>query len=473
MIAVAVREPAYAGAAPRTSQLDELLRRFGSADFALMGPEHAVRAWCIADDFHDLDIWVSRSTAGIVERALTDVGAVRLDRGALEPRLQHRQWWLPGCGRGSIVDVTVGDLRVGPLQLCAERSITTSIVVSDDPHEVLPYPRLTGRSAIVDLLIRPLLRGRVPEASRVDEARTAWRRLDVVDRHQACDDFTACLGRGLAADVAEVLDGEAPSDDLPRRARRRLSIASLRPSALGSTWAARHEIAGTDPGPFGLTARGALVAFVGTDGSGKTSLSERVERELAHLGYEVRREYLGMARSNLPGLATLRRLVRGPDDEALAPSTDAPAPTTSPSVVHTVGAWCYAVDYAFRSLFRLRPAVRRREVVLCDRWVTDLRRGPAPGSRASLAAERLAGRPQVMVLASAPAEVIVARKRERTLAQAAAEQAELALLTAEYDAFPDTIGLVADTSGAIDTVDPVDAIVRAIVAATHRSPSTN
>lgn len=449
----------------RAAQLAGLLERIRGADFALMGPNDAARNWCVAADFHDLDLWVSRSTAHIVDRALRELGAVRLGQDALEPRLQHRQWWLPGPDRGAIVDVTVGDLRVGPMLLCDERSITTA-AMSDG---LMTGPRLTGHAGIADLLVRPLLRGRVPENRRLNQARNVWGELAEADRHRTADAFASVLGRRFTGEAVEVLEGSAPNASLPRRARLRLAVASLKPSALRSTWTARYEILGTGLGPFGLPSRGALVAFVGTDGSGKTTLAERLEVELDRLGYQVDCEYLGMARSNLPGLAVLRRLVRGPDEVALAPRTDCGAATNvsnPPRLARTLGAWCYAIDYAFRSLVRLRPAVRHRSVVLCDRWVTDLRRGPAPGSSASRVAECLAGRPHVMVLASAPADVIVGRKPERTLAEAAAEQADLALLIAEFDAFPGTVGLEADTSGA--GVDPIGMLVAAVVAATHR-----
>jgi len=450
----------------RAVQLEELLGRLAGSDVALMGPADAARNWCSADDFHDLDLWATRSTAHIVDRVLAGMGAVRLDQEAPEPRLQHRQWWLPGADRGAIVDVTVGDLRVGPMQLCPEQSITTSVTASGSDGS-LPRPRFTGHAAIADLVVRPLLRGRVPEAGRLDEARRKWEELTVPEQRRIADSLATDLGSRLVADVVSVLDGAAPSDELPRRARRRLMASSLQPAALRSTWAARHEIIGAGHGPFGLPARGALVAFVGTDGSGKTTLTERLELELDRLGYEVEREYLGMARSNLPGLATLRRLVRGPDESALAPRTNSTMTTASTaSLARTLGAWCYAFDYAFRSAVRLRPAVRRGSVVLCDRWVTDLRRGPAPGSRASIAAERAAGKPQVIVLASAPADVIVARKPERTVEEAAAEQAALAKVIAEYDATPGSAGLVADTSGT--GPDPLGEIVAAVVAATHR-----
>jgi thymidylate kinase len=85
----------------------------------------------------------------------------------------------------------------------------------------------------------------------------------------------------------------------------------------------------------------------------------------------------------------------------------------------------YVLDYAWRSVRRVRPAVRRGHVVICDRWVTDLRRHPAPNSPAARLAEWLVGAPDVFVLADAPAEEMVARKGERSVEESRSEQESL------------------------------------------------
>ena len=95
-----------------------------------------------------------------------------------------------------------------------------------------------------------------------------------------------------------------------RRARRQLVTATLAPRSLPATWAQRRTIApaGRSAGPLGLRTRGAVVALVGTDGSGKSSVSSALAAELAELGVPTRSVYFGMARGNLPGVTLARRL---------------------------------------------------------------------------------------------------------------------------------------------------------------------
>jgi thymidylate kinase len=108
--------------------------------------------------------------------------------------------------------------------------------------------------------------------------------------------------------------------------------------------------------------------------------------------------------------------------------------------------------------------VRRREVVICDRYVYDLRESPWPGSLASTFAERIVPRPDVLVLPDAPVELIHARKPERTLADQTAQQGRFRDLLASRPARVADVRV--DTSGA--DPDGVADVVAAVVTAAHR-----
>jgi thymidylate kinase len=128
-----------------------------------------------------------------------------------------------------------------------------------------------------------------------------------------------------------------------------------------------------------------------------------------------------------------------------------------------MAAWYYALEYGWRYLSTVALPRRQGRVVICDRYVYDLRESPWPGSRAAAFAERLVPRPDVLVLPDAPPEVIHARKPERSLADQAAQQAALKVLLAEHPAR--AANLIIDTSG--PTPHPEADVVRAVYSAAH------
>ena len=129
-----------------------------------------------------------------------------------------------------------------------------------------------------------------------------------------------------------------------------------------------------------------------------------------------------------------------------------------------LAAWYYAAEYCWRYLTAVSPGVRRRDVVICDRYVYDLRESPWPGSLASRVAEILVPAPDVLVLPDAPIGAIHARKPERSLPEQAAQQGRFRDLVASTPAR--VAEVVVDTSGADD--DGVADVVAAVVTAAHR-----
>lgn len=437
----------------------------GTDGWAFQGDPSAVDAWIAADDLHDLDLWVERRRADALIDAVRASGGHHV-RAQHDPRrLQHEQWWLPTGGRGAIVDITVGDLRVGPLLLCPEYLVRS---VANGAGR-----RLVGAPAAVDLAVRPLLRGRLVDGGRLAAARAEWAHELEGRRHAVIGHLRVALGRHLATDVVAWLDGAAPSTGLAAQARGVLRRATLAPTNIAATWADRRAIVPSRrPGPLGFRQRGVVVALVGTDGSGKSTLADDLAMRLTDSGYEIDHAYFGMARGNLPGLGLIRRLARGSDHAAVAarPAAGPAAPAGPPSLARRAGAWVYAVDYAWRALTRVGPARRRRRVVIVDRWVTDLRRSPAPGSPAAAVAEWIVGPPDVFVLADAPADVIASRKSERTIDEIIDEQGALRRCLAAYEGRRRGTrrchAMVADTTVPVEV--STAAIVAAVVSAAHR-----
>ena len=440
----------------------------GDHRWAWQGADAAVDEWVAADDAKDLDIWCDDSDAAAVRLAIArELPAACIEHADDPRRLRHTGWAVTTDQGLAVVDVTFGDLRVGPVLLLPQADV-----------EVADH-RLVGAAAAADLFVRPLMRGRIVEGARLAQAREAWRTAGDSARAAALHTWRASLP-GLAEPIARVLDGEEPAPDLVGRARTILLRRTVAPRNLGATWRQRRSIVpvGSRKGPLGHRTTGVVVATVGTDGSGKSTVADDARERLEALGMRTRTAYFGMARGNLPGVGLARKVLGikapgGEDHSAEAPEDipeDAPAPTDKPldhQMIRRLAAWFYAVEYGWRYLSTVAGPKRRGEVVICDRYVYDLRDSPWPGSRAAAFAEWLVPSPDVMVLPDAPVELIHARKPERPFAEQRAQQEKFrALLAEEPGRFAN---IRVDTSG--QTQDAVAPLVRAIISAAHLDPN--
>jgi thymidylate kinase len=285
-------------------------------------------------------------------------------------------------------------------------------------------------------------------------------------------------GRELVAALTRVLSstGEIDADTaqgVVRRGRATMTRATLAPRNLPSTWAQRRSILPLRRGattPFGLRTRGAVVVLVGTDGSGKSTVQRALSEALEAFCVPTRTAYFGMAHGNLPGVGLARRLLgvgeqpkprAVPSSGPVTPSVPEPTRLTHPGL-RRVAAWFYAAEYVWRWLSLVAPHRARGRVVVCDRWVTDLRHSPWPGSAASAVLERIVPAPDVLVLPDAPDEVIHARKPERAPAEQAGQQDLFRRLAAEEPARGSTV--VVDTAGAGPDVEPA---IAAVLEAVH------
>jgi thymidylate kinase len=472
---------------PTRAELQERLvaiLRDAGVDWAWQGASGAHVRWLGETGPADLDLWwrpgsgTSDADPGLlVERLCRELPAAPVADARDPARLCHSSLVVRADTGLAVIDLTHGDLRVGPITLVPAGLVTRTTTGS---------PRLMGAAAAADLLIRPVLRGRVPVPERVEQARAAWAGASAEERGQALHVWQTGLGPPLARELVGVLEGATPTAATVSRARRRLIRATVAPRAWRSTWRHRHGIlpAGRRASQLGLRGRGVVVAFVGTDGSGKSTVAAQLQERLEDAGFGTSSSYFGMARGNLPGVGLARRLLGvgavEPVTVASAPNpsptgprlpagpTGAPARAGSPPdrpLLRRAAAWFYAAEYVWRYQRTVAPSRRRGRVVLVDRYVYDLRESPWPGSAASRVAEVLVPRPDVLVLPDAPDALIHARKPERSAAEQAAIQARYRDLVAERPAR--THHVVVDTSGA--TADPVAGLELAVISAAHMS----
>ena len=442
--------------------------------WAWQGMSGAPRLWTGQTGPADLDLWcgVSGPDADRVVAALAAALPAAPVALATDPRrLRHCSLAVETPAGLAVVDLTFADLRVGPV-----------LLVPRDRIEVQPTPtgpRLRGIAAAADLLVRPLLRGRVPEDARVQAARDSWQDATPGERAWVAELWLGQLGP-TADGVVAALDGATPDPALPALMRRRLLLLTLSPANLGPALRQWRSIvpAGRSAGPLGLRTRGAVVALVGTDGAGKSTVAAELAQRLERAGFTTSESYFGMARGNLPGVGLARRLLGidragsaapGPEEEATNETSPKPVvtdPNADRPALRRLAAWYYAGEYGWRYLRTVAPRRWRRDIVICDRYVYDLRESPWPGSRASWLVERVVPAPDVLALPDAPADVIHARKPERQLSEQAEQQSKFRALLSERPA--SRAEVVVDTSGSDQ--DSVAELVLATISAASLSP---
>jgi thymidylate kinase len=441
----------------------------GGGQAAWQGPTGAQSTWRYATGADDLDIWCDPVAYDRLANLLVSLPGARVQHADDLRRLRHTSFAIETYDGLAVVDLTCGDLRVGPVLLVPSVDVRV--------RNTQEGPRLTTVSAAADLFVRPLLRGRIVDGDRMAEARAAWHSSAEGSRTAFIDRLRGQLGAAVAAGVLQVLDGGAPEPTLIRSARTALARASVRPASLAATWRQRHTIrpAGRRAGILGLSTQGCLVVLVGTDGSGKSTVAAEIGERLESSGIRTTSAYMGMARGNLPGVGLARKLLGvAPAGDSAAPSPVALATSTDPSGNHAMirraAAWYYAAEYVYRYWRDIRPGMRNGGVVIADRYVYDLRESPWPGSTASRVAEALMPRPDVLVLPDAPDRLIHARKPERPAHEQAQQQGRFRELVAGEPAR--TASLTVDTSGVGFTdLDPVAPVVSAVVASMHRQHS--
>jgi thymidylate kinase len=426
--------------------------------WAWQGPVDARTRWVGETGPKDLDVWCedggdpATDPATALCASLTCARVIETDHPG---RLRHVILAVETPQGAAVVDIDYGDLRVGPVLLVPAAEITIDVV----------RQRLTGVAAVADLMLRPLLRGRMPQDSRRAQARAAWAVADPADRARLIERLTAQLGSGISREISEALTNAAGEPDrrLPQRVQARLVIRSLTPTNIASTWAERNMIvpAGASAGPLGMRVRGIVVALVGTDGSGKTTVADELDERLRRIGWLTGSAYFGMGRGNLPGVNLARRLLG-----VAKPVTDRPLPverTTDHRHLRRLAAWFYVGEYVWRYLRFVVPQKRGRRIVIVDRWVYDLRESPWPGSWAATVVRWLVPEPDVLVLPDAPIELIHGRKPERSLEdQRAGQQRYRVLLDQAPAAYAE---VVVDTSGAV--ADGLADLVAVVIEAAH------
>lgn len=215
------------------------------------------------------------------------------------------------------------------------------------------------------------------------------------------------------------------------------------------------------------------VALIGPDGSGKTTISRRLETEL---GLTVTSIYMGVNLDSssvmLPQtrlIRALRRAARGNDPKAASDiKTFKPPPkTVLRRLTYSVRSGLRLANWLAEERYRLSVArrhVRRGRIVVFDRhffadfYAADIRK--TQGSRRmaqrihGFVLQHLCPKPDLVVCLDAPAEVLYARKPEGTIERVRRLREECLALR---DLFPEFV--------VVDAALPEDEVVNETAAA--------
>jgi hypothetical protein len=209
---------------------------------------------------------------------------------------------------------------------------------------------------------------------------------------------------------------------------------------------------------------GVLVATAAPDGSGKSTLIEQVGLTLSNVFHPVKYQYMGWNQFILPtkGLLRIARKLSIGGTAKVHAAASSGTGIASRSWQDNISILHYFVDLWARYLIRIRPALSRGGLVLCDRYFYDVPARDAwvcknPWFRSLLLA--LMPRPKVTILLTGDAATIAARKQEIS-------PDETARQLAEFSSLKSGIGDVLE----LNAVDPLDQNVLLTVAEILRQP---
>jgi hypothetical protein len=172
------------------------------ARWALRGGADAVGRWLETDGVKDLDLWVHAEDLNDFCAALAQhvKGVISLES---DPRwLRHVVFVMSeDCG-SQLLDISYGDLTVGAALTCPQDMVSTV------PSSYGPI--LNGVSVVADLVLRKLMRGKLPRKDQMAEARCAWQYTAPEFQAQWHTALEAVLGARLMVRVRQFLDGAEP-----------------------------------------------------------------------------------------------------------------------------------------------------------------------------------------------------------------------------------------------------------------------
>jgi len=313
---------------------------------------------------------------------------------------------------GPMVDIAFGGLRWQLITYIGQDSIKRNI------NTIKGIPYIAGAPLLSILITRIALRGEL-YGERFSRARQAFFRAAPDDRDRWFDQCAELIGTCYTTRIVNYLQSKDNCSHLPSR-RMIILKALLSQKAYSCDWL-RHILYQTLnqlTRPFRRRC-GGIFCVIGTDGTGKTSLSLQIQSALESQNLRCAYIYMGRAKGNTTVVKGIRNLFFS------ATTTEASVPDSTrvsgrvnllrnQKLFSNIGALIYWVEYWWRHIFVLRFGNLRALNFVLDRGAFDLLVMPHlwPVVRKII---DILPMPDVLIFCDAPAEDIYSRKQERNI----------------------------------------------------------
>lgn len=300
------------------------------------------------------------------------------------------------------------DFHFGALRWSIFQYFNAPIAICDIDRNT-HMPLLTGAALFASQANRCVLRGNL-EGKRLKIARNIWNGLSFVDRCRWADQTTHLLSSWTVKSILNAVNSEENSLSTGlarlfvfirqycffkghRHNLTRWLLLKLRQK--------HHSQNNT-----------LCISFIGTDGSGKSTLISRLAVKMREAGEAIQIAYWGRSRGQIRLVENIRRMLLKSSTKIVSNGSKCHHSAISGSI----GAFVYCVDYWIRWFVHVQPALRRGKTVILDRGPADIKvmYSAAPWVRQLW---RLAPMPDLVIYTYARAECIAARKHERSLTE--------------------------------------------------------
>ncbi len=403
-----------------------------SISWVIRGLPGELFRWCRARTRKDLDIWIP---AKDMEKAV----AIVISHGGIpvctRKGYMGRTWLrtvivvfieLDGTSL-AMLDLNFGQPATGLIRLLSDEAYYKESIIRRSG-----WPYLSGGAALTDIFVRRLLRGKQFSPSWILHLRRIWKKMSVDERDVWIGRTRKVFNAYIIKQLQDILDSNM---DHPSYGWKYFYYSMLfvyfyqRPGLLLGTicdvffWGSSPRR--RDINPAGAKPSALTVAVIGTDGTGKSTLTTRLTRNLKGFTLSCEKLYFGRVRGGIflgPVLQGIFGFFFGkkePVEHAADPSENM---SRFEKAVRWIGSFYYVFDYLTRFLFLVVPKLIKRYTVIYDRYVYDLYIMPGSCNFAAWLIEKLAPRPHVLCYLDAGVDVIMSRRDERTREEALRQQ---------------------------------------------------
>ncbi len=387
--------------------------------------------WCRAKTRKDLDIWIP---ANDTEKAV----AVVIAHGGI-PVCSRKGYlghtWLRSIifmfieGNGTALamfDLNFGQPATGLVNLSDEAYYIKSI------NRTIGWPYLSGGSALTDIFVRRIVRGKKFPAPWVLSLRAIWQKMSFDEKGAWIVRTREKFNTSTVRQLQSILDSNIEQPFCGWKYfyysmlfvyfyKRPASLAGAICDILFFGSPPRHR----DLNPAGAKPSALTVAVIGTDGTGKSTLTSILTRNLKGFTLSCERLYFGRVRggilfgSAMQGIFSFFFKNKEPSKHMI----DIPRGMSHfEKTARWIGSFYYVFDYLARFLFSVIPRLFKKYTIIYDRYVYDIYIMPGSCTFAAWLIEKLAPRPHILCYLDVNIDTIMSRRDERTKEEALRQQ---------------------------------------------------